>query len=697
MKKTNYLLLILLLCTVQSFGFTKMHVHDPHGTTREYPANIEEISMSVKPKGLFTEVGLYLTISEKDNNYYYIDGDSLEIVLDFELPKEAVVNDMWLWVYGHIIKGKIMDKWTAGKIYDGIVKQKKDPSIIYKKSDTQYQIRIYPMSRGESRKIKLSYLLPNSVVGKDMLVTLPGMELLKKSRYLPSEIKMILKPSPEGTYPQIVGGSKYAETIKDSLYGEYRAEMVSLANRNSLPTVRIPNVLENGYYITTFDDTSGEKYFQLTTIPTKTQSLTRKLLFLVDYESGKSDISKGELLETLRERILSSAVKDSIAILFSGLSPKTLSESWTYGAECPEIAPENLNDYSNFTSLFSVIEKWGDATDVILISANHAYGSNKTANSLIDEVFSLMGKETPIHVLDLCHSRYNYNNIAGRYYYNNEYLYINLTQQSKGNFINRLNDRRPLDEQLTETINKSGTILKDYTLKAGLTSGWTYSEYDSKEGGQVTYASEITTKIGKFKGSGSFEIETFFSLNDIIQQESVVIPQDKIPSTDSTLKQFWFGSYIYEMEQEHADNATVAQIIEASTENRVLSRYTSFLCLEPSDTVPICEDCFDESQLDTPIENDLINESNTTFMSTIANSVLKMSFTLPKEFTGTSLTVTLYNLKGQVVYSTEITELVQGLNRVDLNLASANTLAAGSYILTLRGDGFAHQAKCILR
>lgn len=694
MNRQSLLLLItLFLFATPAFSLTKMHVHDPHGTWREYPATIEEVSISVKPKGLFSEVGLYLTISERGNSYNYNDGDSLEIVLDFELPKEAVVNDLWLWVYGHIIQGKIMDKWTAGKIYDGIVAQKKDPSIIYKQSDTQYQIRIYPMSRGESRKIKLSYLIPNSVIGKDMMVELPGMELIKQSRYMPSFAKVILKASPEGTFPKIVGGANTPLTLKDTLYGDYQAENVSLTNLAKLPAIRIPDVMKNGYYLTTFNDETGENYYQLTAIPNKTQNLTRKILFLVDYESGKSDITKGALLEALRQNILTAGVKDSIAILFSGITASALSDQWTYGAECPVIPAEKVNDYSNLTSLFSAASKFSDATDIVLISANHSFGHNTTANSLIDDVFNLVGKETPIHVIDLCSSYFVNNYFAGRYYRNNEYLYINLTQQSKANFINRCTDRRSISEQLTDIINKSGAILKDFTLKSGLSSGWTYSEYDSKKGGQLTYASDITTQIGKFKGSGSFEIETFFSLDGIIQQESVVIPQDKIPATDSTLKQYWYGHLIYEMEQETADNATVAQIIEASTENRVLSRYTSFLCLEPSDTVPVCDDCFDESDLDTPIMDEKLSENSALFATQAMNGLLKVQFTLPKEFTGKSLTMTLYNLRGQVVRTIELADIKAGLNNMSFDISGANALASGTYILTLRGEGFAKQSK----
>jgi len=76
------------------------------------------------------------------------------------LPENAIVDDSWLWIGKDIIKAKLMDKWTATGIYEGIVKRRKDPSILMKQSATQYELRVFPLVGNQTRKVKITYLMP---------------------------------------------------------------------------------------------------------------------------------------------------------------------------------------------------------------------------------------------------------------------------------------------------------------------------------------------------------------------------------------------------------------------------------------------------------------------------------------------------------------------------------------------------------
>jgi Ca-activated chloride channel family protein len=84
---------------------------------------IEEATLSVSPKGLFMEYGLYLTFSARITNFNQ--NDSVEVVLDFELPQNAIVTDSWLWIGEDISKAIIMDRWSASSIYEDIVRSLK--------------------------------------------------------------------------------------------------------------------------------------------------------------------------------------------------------------------------------------------------------------------------------------------------------------------------------------------------------------------------------------------------------------------------------------------------------------------------------------------------------------------------------------------------------------------------------------------
>ena len=59
----------------------------------------------------------------------------------------------------------------------------------------------------------------------------------------------------------------------------------------------------------------------------------------------------------------------------------------------------------------------------------------------------------------------------------------------------------------------------------------------------------------------------------------------------------WYGNYIQLLESETPTINTISDIVYNSLSERVLSKYTAFLCLE--DTTQICDECEDETQLVT--------------------------------------------------------------------------------------------------
>lgn len=718
--KRSILFLLVLLMSVSAAN--NMYVHAPHGTTRLYKANVEEVAVSIKPKGLFSEIGLYLTIGEKGNSYSYNDArDSLEIVMDFELPEEAVVTDTWLWVYGHIIQGKIMDKWTASSVYNGIVKQKKDPSIIYKQSETQYQLRIYPLAHGENRKIKLTYLLPNSFIGNDMMVNLPGMEMLRNSYSLPDSMKIILKPSPEGVYPSIKGGSSFPTEIEDDLYGSYRGETVPLGDNLYFPDITIPGVLSKGYYLTKFEDANGDNYFQVSAVARSYDKKPRKHLFIVDFNHNESAHNANDIADVLTKTIKRFGANDSVNVLYSGASITTMANTWVAGEEIPNIDPAKFSFDPNWFNLMQGVSMWSDADNVILLSTNNTFVEENSSNSMKTTVLNMLGSDQMVHVFDMWNyylengtydgNRRKRSKIGAYWYDNNDYLYQNLVLNTGGiyrsdiwndyayrlakNYSTRtVSHKETLHSFVEEAFKSGGALLKDYTLKTDLTAGWTYQEYDSKREGAVSYGFQPHTRIGKYKGEGQFEIETAFELDGEVVHEEVLIAENEIFEVDSTLRSYWVGSYINDLELSNPDRNEIKEIINVSMENRVLSRYTSFLCLEPGDTVPICEECFDESDLETAIEP--VSFAKKGFVFSMAGMTMNLQFTLPDAFMGTSVSLKIFNLKGQVVSAISLDDLKAGFNSLSVSLADKN-LAKGTYVAKLSGAGFTRNVKFTIK
>jgi hypothetical protein len=135
------------------FGHNQLRVGDPRNSWQTYQGTIEEASLTVAPKGLFMEYGLTLTFSSRGTIWTEVK-DTLEVTLNFDLPENAMITDSWLWFGDDTIKAVILDRWTASSIYESIVQRRRDPSILFKQSVNQYELRIFRWLQAKHEKLK---------------------------------------------------------------------------------------------------------------------------------------------------------------------------------------------------------------------------------------------------------------------------------------------------------------------------------------------------------------------------------------------------------------------------------------------------------------------------------------------------------------------------------------------------------------
>ncbi len=689
---------LMLACVNQVLAYSKLYVHDPHGSWRQYMATIEEVTMSVKPKGLFSEVGCYLTISERGNTYYGRDGDSLEVVSEFELPKGAVVTDLWLWVGDDIMQGIIMDKWTAQNIYNGIIAQKKDPSIIYKKSETRYELRIYPLLEKGIRRIKLTYLLPNTIVGNDIVVPLPGFDFLKKSRTLPSKLKLIVKPYGQFPIPEVDNHPPISgELREDPLYGKYWGLNVACSAAKSLPQLTYRNVLAKGYFFAIHTTSTQESFFQMAAKPTLGKDLIigRKQLYVVDYDNTKTTIDKKSLLTSLSQTIQSClGPKESFNVLFSGINPQLLNPTFVSANDEATLRRLSLSvdlvqDYSNLPTAFSHIQnelkKDPTIKEVILITSNTQFSVAERANALIKDIENNIPPVVKIHCIELCDRKYASQYFNNRWWYNSEYLYINLTRKYSGSYVTYQNYlSQGVASLFKECINTTGHPLTDFSMRVDMAQGWTYGTYALNPVKEILYNSDIITQFGKCNGTGDISLQTFYKLDGTFNKDTLTIPFGNLDNCDTTLRQFWYGFYISELERKPVSNHVVNEVISVSTKNRVLSKYTSFLCLEPNDTIVACENCFDEQGLNTPINLARNMSPLKAFVAQVKAHQVVITYSLPKGSIANRGAIEIYNMRGQVIRRISLQSLGQkGRIIWDRKDFRGNPVSLGTYIMKI--------------
>lgn len=81
----------------------------------------------------------------------------IEAKFCFPIPEEGAVGDFVLLVDGRELPGKLMDKDEARKIYEEIVRTKRDPALLEYMGRGLYQTSVFPIPPGAERKVTLRY------------------------------------------------------------------------------------------------------------------------------------------------------------------------------------------------------------------------------------------------------------------------------------------------------------------------------------------------------------------------------------------------------------------------------------------------------------------------------------------------------------------------------------------------------------
>lgn len=215
------------------------------------PGYIDKATLVVEPHGAYVEQSLYLTYS--DHNQY--PSSQVEIVHRFELPANAVVNDMWLWIGDSVMQARMLDTWTARAIYDSIVSKKRDPAFL-SKTGSIYELHIYPLVSGQFRKVKLNFITPTRWFGKDGAAELP-LKLLKGNNALNKPVQILFREAePIWGQPTVQEAPDQAFTaLRDSAGYKYKYANLADISAFSTLTLGCATNFVDGFFSTNTDVT----------------------------------------------------------------------------------------------------------------------------------------------------------------------------------------------------------------------------------------------------------------------------------------------------------------------------------------------------------------------------------------------------------------------------------------------------------
>ncbi len=660
-KAHAVMFLFIALSAMEVRSSDWLRVQDPQSPWRSGTGTIEEAVVTIRPRGLYMEYGLYLTFSARGLNFG--NSDTLEVQFYFDLPEDAIVHDSWLWIGDEIIKAKILDKWTAAAIFEEIVDRRRDPSILFKRSRRQYELRIFPMAGDESRKVKITYLSPTRWSPQHVNSSLPT-NLLRTSKNKLSKFHILTWLDESWKTPTIIEFPDIPfQSRFDDTFGAYlQAEVPSEATQSGL-NFRVEAPLEDGIYLNKLGD-SNEGIYQMALLPSEALDLSsnRKAVLLFDYDASNSDVPPSEIISTVQSLLISEfAQADSFNLIFSQLNISRASETWlpadstTIANTFASLGEEPLASFSNLPSLLAnaidFVKNNGNDGSLLLISNSDQVGNSQVANPLLDDLMELMETPLPIHVADFQSRNRRSHNIGGRNYRGNEYFYTNITRLTTANFFSILSGNS-FSQVVESAVQSLSGFIASFDLHTTMENGFCYSRFNLGASDGTTYLNRPILQVGKYSGDFPFVIDVSGVFESTTFSQQVKRSESTISTTDSLAEEVWVGNFIKSLESQNQTNEVVNEIIDNSIEHRVLSIYSAFLALEPDRGGEVCYDCLDETVLvsvDDELTDSAEDDSTLIAYPNPFNAQTTIKFRVPDAIKPGEVNFRIYNIMGQVV------------------------------------------------
>ncbi|MEK7729480.1 MAG: FlgD immunoglobulin-like domain containing protein, partial [candidate division KSB1 bacterium] len=428
--------------------------------------------------------------------------------------------------------------------------------------------------------------------------------------------------------------------------------------------------MRNGVYVSRYAQ-GNTGFYQLAVLPAEALDLKtpRKVALLFDYNVGKSTVTANQVVATIKSLLHANfTAADSFNLIFSRLNILRAGGKWFAGDSAgiarafANVGANPITSYSNLPALLAngidFVKKHGNDGSLLLIANSDQLGDYRAANPLINDLLRSMTPTLPLHVADFINQNQVYYSNGGRSYVGNEYLYENLTRQTGGSYA-RIAAAGSFSTLLTQALQKLSGFVESFDLHTTLANGFCFGRFNFGLEGQALNVEQPLLQVGKYNGSFPFVIEASGVFNGQAFSRRMEVPNSEVHAADSLAEEIWTGNHIAALEAQTQSNEVVRQIIEVSVAERVLSRYTAFLALEPNDTVKVCVDCKDESKLVPPTavverKQEVLADSVLQAYPNPFNLATRISLRLPAEIKSGELTLQIFNVLGQMVKSFDV-------------------------------------------
>ncbi len=222
----------------------------------------------------------------------------------FPLPTDAAISDFAMWVDGEKFEGELLDRDQARRIYEDIVRQRRDPALLEYIDRGAFRVSIFPIPPGAERRVELEYSQVLPVEGGLVRYSYPLNTERFSARPL-QEVSVSVSIDSPDPIKAIYSPSHNVVVDRD---GDYRAR-AGYEERDVLPDQDFELVYtlspeDVGLSLLSFKDGDADGFFLLLVAPQvevdQSQVVAKDVLFVLD-TSGSME---GEKLEQAKEALV---------------------------------------------------------------------------------------------------------------------------------------------------------------------------------------------------------------------------------------------------------------------------------------------------------------------------------------------------------------------------------------------------------
>lgn len=146
-------------------GLGKLVGKQPNGE-RERPLDLAFHRVNVDVKG-------NVAVTEIHEGFRNATGETLEGLYRFPMPSDAQISGMSLKVGDRWMDGEFLETARAERIFRDVIDRWMDPALLKWKQGNQFELRIFPITPGQIREVKISYVQTLPRAGSEYRYTYP--------------------------------------------------------------------------------------------------------------------------------------------------------------------------------------------------------------------------------------------------------------------------------------------------------------------------------------------------------------------------------------------------------------------------------------------------------------------------------------------------------------------------------------------